>query len=213
LAELRAEAERRVRSGEAQLEVAHDLDVPPTTLSGWATRGGWRRRDLDREVYEERARIAAKTRESMQAIEKPPRPKQVWLGRQGEIDIQTPGLRFVLLAQAMMEEGRLEDAERCARTADRLMNVLNRLERRDQQLDLHDQAMYENAIARQGPPTRDPPDEVKDEMERQLMEILADRSPWGDDDEEEEGLAGRSSSSSIENGPPARYDESGNGAD
>src|SRR6185295_15128129 len=75
LAELRAEAERRVRSGEAQLEVAHDLDVPPTTLSGWATRGGWRRRDLDREVYEERARIAAKTRESMQAIEKPPRPK------------------------------------------------------------------------------------------------------------------------------------------
>jgi hypothetical protein len=44
---LEVEAERLVRLGESRAEVARMLGVHPTTLSGWALRGGWRKKDLD----------------------------------------------------------------------------------------------------------------------------------------------------------------------
>jgi hypothetical protein len=46
---LEYEAERLVRSGESRAEVARLLGVHPQTLAGWALRGGWRTKDLDRE--------------------------------------------------------------------------------------------------------------------------------------------------------------------
>ena len=38
---LEFEAERLVRAGESRAEVSRRLGVHPTTLSGWALRGGW----------------------------------------------------------------------------------------------------------------------------------------------------------------------------
>ena len=46
---LEFEAERLVRAGESRAEVSRRLGVHPTTLSGWALRGGWRKKDLDLE--------------------------------------------------------------------------------------------------------------------------------------------------------------------
>ena len=46
---LRAEAERRVRAGESRADVARALDVAATTLSQWALRGRWRRKDIEAE--------------------------------------------------------------------------------------------------------------------------------------------------------------------
>ena len=45
-AALAAEAERRVRSGEKQADVADAIGVPSSTLADWARSGGWRRKDL-----------------------------------------------------------------------------------------------------------------------------------------------------------------------
>jgi transposase-like protein len=46
---LEFEAERLVRAGESRAEVSRRLGVHPTTLSGWALRGGWRKKDLELE--------------------------------------------------------------------------------------------------------------------------------------------------------------------
>ncbi len=47
---LMAEAERRVRQGELRCVVAHDLQIPASTIAIWAARGRWRKTDLDREA-------------------------------------------------------------------------------------------------------------------------------------------------------------------
>jgi transposase-like protein len=57
-AALAAEAERRVRDGERHADVADALGVAPSTLSDWARRGGWRRKDLSFERNAARGRIA-----------------------------------------------------------------------------------------------------------------------------------------------------------
>ena len=44
--ELTFEAERRVPAGGPRAEVARSLGLPVSTLSDWAHRGGWRRKDL-----------------------------------------------------------------------------------------------------------------------------------------------------------------------
>lgn len=47
---LEFEAERLVRSGTSRAEVARLLGVHPQTLSTWALRGGWRKKDLELEA-------------------------------------------------------------------------------------------------------------------------------------------------------------------
>lgn len=46
---LEFEAERLVRMGESRAEVSRRLGVSLSTLSQWALRGGWRKKDLDME--------------------------------------------------------------------------------------------------------------------------------------------------------------------
>jgi transposase-like protein len=53
---LEFEAERLVRSGESRAEVSRRLGVHPTTLSQWALRGGWRRKDIELELQRETSR-------------------------------------------------------------------------------------------------------------------------------------------------------------
>lgn len=59
---LEFEAERLVRSGESRAEVSRRLGVHPQTLSTWALRGSWRKKDLDLE------RSGEATRETLHAI-------------------------------------------------------------------------------------------------------------------------------------------------
>jgi transposase len=56
---LSAEAERRVRDGESRAEVALALDVPLSTMTDWARRGRWLRRDLEAEHRPELTRLVA----------------------------------------------------------------------------------------------------------------------------------------------------------
>jgi hypothetical protein len=56
---LSAEAERRVRSGESRAEVASALSVPLSTLTDWARKGRWLRRDLDIENAPHARRLVA----------------------------------------------------------------------------------------------------------------------------------------------------------
>jgi hypothetical protein len=164
LAELRAEAERRVRNGERQVDVARDLGLPPTTVSGWAARGGWLRRDLKRENNEERAKIAAGAIESIRDRKVWQPPDRVWLGKYDEVDAATPAFRFIVLTQAMMEQGRLEDAERSARSADRLLSALEKLEKRAERRELHEVAKHGIVLSREAEARRDAA--VKEAFER-----------------------------------------------
>ena len=59
---LEMEAERLVRSGESRAEVSRRLGVHVSTLSQWALKGGWRRKDLDLE------RSGEATRRTLRAI-------------------------------------------------------------------------------------------------------------------------------------------------
>jgi len=56
---LSAEAERRVRAGESRADVACALSVPLSTLTDWARKGRWLRRDLDIESAPHAARLVA----------------------------------------------------------------------------------------------------------------------------------------------------------
>jgi hypothetical protein len=56
---LSAEAERRVRAGESRADVALALDVPLSTMTDWARKGRWLRRDLDIENAPHAARLVA----------------------------------------------------------------------------------------------------------------------------------------------------------
>jgi hypothetical protein len=136
-AALAAEAERRVRSGERHADVADALGVPSSTLSDWARRGGWRRRDLAFERNAARGRIAlaeieevaTRTREAI--LKRTAEAKEVASGADAAMDKADPegdgrptGLVSVsapqlsmAMAQKLLQQGRLEEAERAARFA------------------------------------------------------------------------------------------------
>ena len=59
---LEMEAERLVRSGESRAEVSRRLGVHVSTLSQWALKGGWRRKDIELE------RSGEATRRTLHAI-------------------------------------------------------------------------------------------------------------------------------------------------
>lgn len=43
---LQQEAEMRARGGESRADISIALNVPVSTLSDWALKGGWRRKDM-----------------------------------------------------------------------------------------------------------------------------------------------------------------------
>ena len=134
---LKKEAERRVRAGENRVDIARDLCVPPSTLGTWATDGRWRRKDLAFELDEERgrtvlARIAEAAAAKVEATQKRiARTKE--LGDAALRAMQAadprgegnpPGMTYapthqlsMQLAHDLMQQGRLDEAERAARFA------------------------------------------------------------------------------------------------
>jgi hypothetical protein len=137
VAALAAEAEQRVRRGERHADVAEALGIPSSTLSDWARRGRWRRKDLAFERDMARGRlalaeieqVAARTREAV--LKQAAETKEIAAtadaamakadpegdGRPtGLVAVTAPQLSMAM-AEKLLQQGRLDDAERAARFA------------------------------------------------------------------------------------------------
>lgn len=74
---LKAEAELRVRSGQARADVARALGIPGSTLAQWACDGGWRLKDIEAETDRQRVQdcgerlrqVRRKERQQFDALE------------------------------------------------------------------------------------------------------------------------------------------------
>ena len=137
VAALAAEAEKRVRRGERHVDVAEALGIPSSTLSDWARKGRWRRKDLAFERDMTRGRlalaeieeVAARTREAIlkqtaEAKELAASADAVMAKADPEGDGRPTGLMAVAapqlsmaMAEKLLQQGRLDDAERAARFA------------------------------------------------------------------------------------------------
>ena len=161
--QLKKEAERRVRAGENRVDVALDLGIPTSTMSLWASIGGWRKKDIAFELNEERgqamlAKIAETTlREQEEVSKNAARAKELGEAALAAMkaadphdDANLPGARIVpghQLAVAMshnlLKEGRLEEAESAARLALRLARVQQVTNDRDSARWREDRARHE----------------------------------------------------------------------
>jgi hypothetical protein len=108
---LRDELERRVRNGESRAEAARDLGIEQSTASNWALEGGWRRKDLAADRAEELAEAMKSVRES--------RPDAA------------PERIAIAVTEALMDQGRLDEADRAARFSNRLIQALDRIDERE----------------------------------------------------------------------------------
>ena len=138
--EITLEAERRVRAGEPRAEVARALGIPLSTLSGWAHRGGWRRKDLVAVRDVERGRMilglinqvtaderekgtadAAKMREALEASKaefEAAASGDRLPGRMGEGPVPAHKLAMAM-ADTLLRQGQLGEADRAVRLAAR----------------------------------------------------------------------------------------------
>jgi hypothetical protein len=134
------EAERRVRAGEPQVDVARALGIPPSTLAEWARRGGWRRKDLiavrDAErgemvlglinqlTTEERAKSNAAAAEMRAALEAS-RAEFAAIIPDGMLPAASGGgpvpahKLAMAMADSLLRQGQLEEADRAVRLAAR----------------------------------------------------------------------------------------------
>jgi hypothetical protein len=134
---LAAVAEQRVRRGERHADVAEALGIPSSTLSDWARRGRWRRKDLAFERNMTRGRLALADIEEVAARAREALLKQTAEAKEiaasadavmakadpegdgrptGLISVTAPQLSMVM-AEKLLQQGRLDDAERAARFA------------------------------------------------------------------------------------------------
>jgi hypothetical protein len=107
---LRAELEKRVRSGESRAEVARDLGIDQSTASTWALEGGWRRKDLAEDRAEELAEAMRRVRNA--------RPDAA------------PERMAIAMTETLMEQGRLEEADRAAQLSNQLIKALDGIDER-----------------------------------------------------------------------------------
>ena len=141
--EMVMEAERRVRAGEPRAEVARALGIPVSTVATWAHRGGWRRKDLvtfrsdemgqlalkvmtdlSGEESERKQNQAAELRKALEAsraefqaiapVGQLPGPQLP--GPMGEGPVPARKLAMAM-ADSLLRQGRLEDADRAIRLA------------------------------------------------------------------------------------------------
>jgi hypothetical protein len=134
--EILQEAERRVRAGESRAEIARALNIPLSTLAGWAHRGGWRRKDIVAVRDAERGKmilamigeVTAVEREKIQADAA--KLREALEASKAEADAvsgQLPGpmaggpvpaQKLAMgLADSLLRQGELEEADRAVRLA------------------------------------------------------------------------------------------------
>jgi hypothetical protein len=148
---LKAEAERRVRAGDKQVDVAHDLGLPPSTLRHWATGGRWRRKDIAFELDAERGRAAlariveATSRQEEEALNRAARTKELGEAALAAMNAANPNDEnlppdmkpvpthqlSLALAHNLLQQGRLGEAEQAARFAMRFAQAQKATNDRD----------------------------------------------------------------------------------
>jgi hypothetical protein len=138
--EITFEAERRVRAGEPQANVASALGIPASTLATWAQRGGWRRKDLiavrnvargemvlgliENLTAVEREKSQAKAVKLREALEvskaefEATAPDGRLAGAFGEGPVPAQKLAMAM-ADSLLRQGQLEEADRAVRLAAR----------------------------------------------------------------------------------------------
>jgi hypothetical protein len=138
MVEITFEAERRVRAGEPRAEVARALGIPLSTLSGWAHRGGWRRKDLVAVRDAARGEVALAVIGDLTIAERERKAEEVAKMREAleaskaELEVIAPGGHLpgamgegpvparklaMAMADSLLRQGRLEDADRAVRLA------------------------------------------------------------------------------------------------
>jgi hypothetical protein len=124
---LKEEAERRARRGESLAEIARTISVPTSTLSDWALKGGWRRKDLLPERSNEIVRLAA------MAVAQQGEPARAETGPAGAAAPSgDPWGEFTAIAMAkvLLDRGHLDAAEKAIRIASRFVAVHEQIQRR-----------------------------------------------------------------------------------
>lgn len=137
------EAERRVRAGIPRAEVARALDIPLSTLAGWAHKGGWRRMDMIAVRDAERGQMILGMIDQLTAAEhekklaEAGRMREALEASKAELDAVAPAGRLsgaqlpgamgegpvpaqklaMGMADSLLRQGRLEDADRAVRLA------------------------------------------------------------------------------------------------
>jgi transposase-like protein len=134
---LKESAEARVRKGDAYADIARDLGVSQTTLGNWAGEGRWRKKHIAFERNEERAKamlaqIAESKRRADEEAEKRAAKAKVLgdlaleamqsasskgLGARPEMAAAPAHQLSMAMAQALLQQGQLGEAERAARFA------------------------------------------------------------------------------------------------
>ncbi|MDP3736699.1 MAG: hypothetical protein Q8R02_04870 [Hyphomonadaceae bacterium] len=134
---LKKEAERRMRRGDDRIDIADDLGISVSTLRDWAAKGGWRKKDIAFERSEERgqallAQIAeTQTRQHVEAEGRAAKAKELGdaamkamkaadpdgSGTPPGMAAQPAHQLSLSMAYALLQQGRLDDADRAARFA------------------------------------------------------------------------------------------------
>ncbi len=148
---LKMEAQRRMRAGDACAEIASGLGISQSTLGNWAAEGRWRKRDIVFERSDERgqallAQIAeTKIREYEETERRAARARE--LGESAMKAMQAadpdgdgtaPGMTALpthqlslAMAHDLLQQGRLDDADRAARFAMRFAQAQKATNDRD----------------------------------------------------------------------------------
>ena len=123
---LQAEAQRRVRAGEPLVHVGQALQIPRSTLTKWAAKGGWRLKDLRREAeglpplprpaYVQRECRSISVRGPCSMAEAPPPPRTL-------ADLKAEIKREGEAAHAAFQAQDLKTAEGHLKTARRLQRL------------------------------------------------------------------------------------------
>ena len=186
---LRVEAERLVRAGESRADVARRLDVSAQTLAAWALKYRWRQMDLEAERAGELARAAAEKIGAMRGasaaaeaaplatlegatlegapLEGAPLEGALpeWAPPEEEAEDVDPGeaaRRAMGRANSLIRRGRVAEADRTLRLAERFLVAQARMDR-------HVQRMGEGGAAAPAPGQRRP-DETEGEFQARKAE-------------------------------------------
>jgi transposase-like protein len=136
---LAAEAEQRARAGESLAAIAHAMGIPTSTLSDWALKGRWRRKDLQATHADE---IACATAERVGAFAKSKLPTlkakltdaaaevASVVGKAGHDANASPEMTAWATAHIFLERGMIAEADRAIRLASRLIVFREQFERR-----------------------------------------------------------------------------------
>ena len=126
---LAAEAERRARDGESHVEIARTMEIATSTLADWALKGGWRRKDLEKERLDDLVRRTQQTLAAQRPRDPAPmETKSADPGGAAQTD--APEITAMTMAQVLLEDGHFDEAEKAVRIASRFVALRQQIQSR-----------------------------------------------------------------------------------